>query len=62
MYNIIICVVEVMDTADSSNVTNDLKDATKHEKHKEFLFVFEDLDDVPKGGKSKEDDCDNAEG
>ena len=61
MDNIIIDVVEVMDAANTSNVSNDLEDATKREEDKDFLAIFEYLEEVPESGNSKEDDCDNAE-
>ena len=61
MYNEVICVAEVVNTANTSDIFGDLKDTTKHKKDKELLFVFKELDDVPEGGKSKKDDCDDAE-
>ena len=61
MDDIIGCVVEILNTENTADISNDLKDATNHKKDEESLFVFEDLDDVPESGKSEEGDCNNAE-
>jgi len=59
--DVIVCVVKVMDAADTGNVADDLENATEGKEDKEFLLVFADLNEMPESGKGKEDDCDNAE-
>jgi len=45
--NVIIHAVQVMDASETADISNDLEDSAKDEGDKEFLAIFDDLENVP---------------